>query len=364
MEKNYTVFQERDDFEGYLLDMVSTDIWREHYAKEVEIIKLDNCPIAIVDTMEKYDIDSSLQDQVLTAMETSGAVAMLPFSDGKHGYPVNEEAFNSLTDRAGLYGKTVKIKPSVLNVGLDLNEDWAKFLVRDGMLVADHSGKYVILNQDRLFEIFDDEINREFSQAQFVEGRISTSMTEVYYTVEDKTGMTANFKSKKSVKPAVRFTTSDTSKSGANIGCGVLIDDRTYLPFGKTIKLRHYDNADYSVFRSNCQMVLSLMRDQKQKFDELRGRIIKHPQECFANIVKAQGLPIREAKEALDDFLIRCGVNVTALDIYLSLADITYLAENKGATHQKLLDIQENIARIAFAKASVWNEWDSLNSLL
>ena len=365
VKKNYDVYNEESTFIGAVAEMVDSDIWREHYAKEVVIKDIENCPIAVKSVMATNNVDDSLEEQTLTAMETTCCLADLPFDDGLHCYPVNEEAYPSLSDRAGLYGRTVKVIPSVLNVGIEINEDSAKFLIRNGMLVADHSGKYVTLKQDKLLDIFTDELKyKHFSNVEFVQARVSVSYTECYYTVDDTAGITTKINTKQTIKPCVRFTTSDTGKSGANIGCGVLIDDKSFMPFGKVIKLEHKKDADYSKFRSNCSQVLSLLRDQREVFDDLEKREVKHPQECFANIVKAQNLPRKEAKEVLDDFLIRCGMKVTALDLYLTLADITYLAERNGATHQKLLDIQENVSRIAFAKAIQWNEWDSTQPLL
>ena len=363
-EKVFGVEAEQQ-FVAAINEMVSTDIWQNHFANEVKITEIQNAPIAVKSVMADNGIEDELEDATRLAMETTMAVAKVPHSNGYKTYPVNIEAFPSLQDRAGLYGRTVKQVSEVLNVGLEINEDKAQALVRGGMLCADHSGKYVVLEQNRLIDIFTDEVRKLNLKERFVYGRISTSFTEAVYTVETQKkpkvsrGMNAKF--------AVRFTTSDTSKSGANVGCGLVFREngRQYiLPFGKAVKLKHDGDANFTQFRQNCTLLLSLLREQEQKLAELEKRVIKHPQEAFENLVIMQNLPRKEAKVVLEDFLIRAGAGCTALDVFLNLGNIVgAVQQNKGA-YEKVLDIQENIARIAFFDNAMWNKIDAPHSLL
>lgn len=342
-------------------EMITTDIWKTHFANEIKVEELPDCPIGADGIMIDKGIESELKSQVLEAMATSKAIAKVPSDTGYKAYPINVEAFPSLSDRAGLYGRTIKAVPEVLNVGLEINEDKGQALIRDGMLSADHSGKYVILEQNRLLNIFKDELSKLNLDEKFEFARLTVSFTDCIYSVKTKTppkssrGLNTRF--------AVRFTTSDTSKSGANVGCGILFmqNGRQYiLPFGKVIKLKHDGDANFTQFRQNCTLLLSLLREQEQKLEELSKREIKHPEDCFANLVNNQNLPKTEAKEILDDFLIRCGATVTALDVFLNLSNIIGLVEEKG-NYDKALDVQENIARIAFFDNAMWNKMDSKN---
>ena len=358
------VFGKEAEFVDTINTMVASDIWREHYANEVSIKEIPNAPIAVDSIMKDNEIEPSLSEQVREAMETTKAIAKTPGGNKWVTYPINLEAFPSLQDRAGLYGKTVKVVPEVLNTGLELNEDKAKLLVRDGMLCADHSSKYVVLEQDQLIRIFIEEVDKLGFKKEFAFGRISTSFTDCIYSIE--TGSQPVSSRGIDTQYAVRFTTSDTSKSGANVGCGLLFTHngkKFFQPFGKTIKLKHDGDANFTQFRHNCTLLLSLLREQSQKLDELKKREIKHPMECFENLVVQQNLPRKEAKVILDDFLIRCGAKVTALDLYLNLANIIGLVQEKGG-FEKALDIQENISRIVFFDNAIWNKMDAKHTIL
>lgn len=365
------IFETEGSMIASLKKMDETDVKSISYIDEAKLSLItDSCPLLTAQSvMSAFGIADTVEntEAVEEAIAASGTGCMWtgPVNGTVQSVPVSDVALPSLCGRAGLFGSSIKIKPTILNEGFVLHsrveENKTKTLIRGGLLIASHSNKYQWLPQGQLVETNQAVFTDLFGDYQFETGCYTDEITYVLYTFpSEKASLTAKYNKamknagQEEVTPGVLFSTSDVTKSGANLYPMMVKKDGTRIRLGNSIKLSHDSSHTVTDYADNCYQVLSLLQDSTRQLEKLLDIDLLYPEDAFKNAVKKFALPVGPANKAFEDFTIRRGARVTANDLYWSLWNMTGYIGN--VTASKLLDVEEQLAKLIFAD---WKKLDT-----
>lgn len=360
-------FQIETDMIDSLIHMDETDIKSINYIDEASLTLIaDECPILDPESVAKaFGISVTDEEAVEEAINTTGCIWKGPVDGMMRAVPVAEVAIQSLCGRAGLYGPSIKIKPTILNDGYVLHsrteENKTKLLIRDGRLIASHSNKYQWLPQGALMQTNQAVFTDLFGMYEFERGVYTDEITYAVYKFPNQAAsLTARYNKVMrqaglgEVMPAVLFSTSDVTKSGANLYPMMIRVDGSRVRLGNSIKLTHDSGHTVADYVDNCYQVLSLLQDSTKQFERLLDIRLLYPENAFKNAVKKYALPLGAANKAYEDFTIRRGTQVTANDLYWSIWNLVGYIANASAS--KILDVEEQLAKLVFAD---WKKLDT-----
>lgn len=360
-------FETEQEMLDALTKMDKTDIKSVNYIDEASLTLItDECP-ALDTTMVASTFGISVNDEaaIEEAINTTGCIWKGPVNGAVRAVPVSEVAISSLCGRAGLYGPSIKIKPTILNDGFVLHsrteENKTKTLIRDGKLMASHSNKYQWLPQGELVQTNQAVFTDLFGSYEFVNGCYTDEVTYAVYKFPGQAqALTAQYNKvlkqagMDEVTPAVLFSTSDVTKSGANLYPMMIRKDGMRVRLGDSIKLSHDSSHTVTDYVDNCYKVLSLLQDSTKQMEKLLTIKLLYPENAFQNAVKKYDLPIGASNKAFEDFTIRRGTEVTANDLYWSIWNLIGYLGNVSAS--KLLSVEEQLAKLIFAD---WKKLDT-----
>lgn len=365
------LFEKEDEMISVLKNMDETDIKSVNYIDEASLTLItDVCPVLTASAvMAAFGINDTVENEQAVdeavAPSGTGCIWKGPVNGNIQAVPVSDVALPSLCGRAGLYGPSIKIKPTILNEGFVLHsrteENKTKTLIRDGRLIASHSNKYQWLPQGELVETNRVVFSDLFGDYQFEKGEYTDEITYAVYSFPDqKKALTAKYNKslrqagQQEVTPAVLFSTSDVTKSGANLYPMMVRADGSRIRLGSSIKLSHDSSHTVADYVDNCYQVLSMLQDSTRQMEKLMDVKLLYPENAFQNAVKKYALPVGAANKAYEDFTIRRGAEVTASDLYWSLWNLTGYLGNVSAA--KMLDVEEQLAKLIFAD---WKKLDT-----
>lgn len=361
------IFKEEKDMIEALKKMDETDIKSVNYIDEAKLSLItDESPALDVYTVAStFGISLDNEDAIEDAIDHSGCIWRGPVNGDMRAVPVSEVALTSLCGRAGLYGPSIKIKPTILNEGFILHsrseENKTKTLIRNGSLLASHSNKYQWLPQGQLVETNQTVFTDLFGDYEFVDGCYTDEITYAMYSFPNQAkNLTAQYNkmmknSGVEVVPAVLFSTSDVTKSGANL-YPMMVKKGTNekIRLGESIKLSHDQQHTVADYVDNAYKVLSLLQESEKKMLQLCNITLLYPENAFQNAVRKYSLPIGASNKAFEDFTMRRGTTVTANDLYWALSNVVaYMGDISAA---KRLDTEEQLAKIIFAD---WKKLDT-----
>lgn len=360
-----TYFKNEDMMIDFLTKMDETDIRSVNYIDEARLRLIsDECPAFDTATVASvFGIPETDGDAIGEAVETTGVVWSGPVNGTMRSVPVSQVAMASLCGRAGLYGPSVKMKPTILNEGFALHsrtdENRAKTLVRNGLLLASHSSRYEWLPQGELARINRTVFTELFGKYRFREGQYTDEITYAVYEFPEQAGkLTAQYCKKAGgnmqVMPAVMFSTSDVTRSGANLYPVMVRSDGLRARLGKSLMLPHSQRHSVSDYADNCYQVLSMLQESAGQMEKLCDIKLLYPENAFQNAVKKFSLPVGAAGQAFEDFCIRRAAEVTASDLYWELWNITSYAGS--STPSKMLDLEEQLAKV------IHTDWKKLDT--
>ena len=146
------IFETEGSMIASLKKMDETDVKSISYIDEAKLSLItDSCPLLTAQSvMSAFGIADTVEntEAVEEAIAASGTGCMWtgPVNGTVQSVPVSDVALPSLCGRAGLFGSSIKIKPTILNEGFVLHsrveENKTKTLIRGGLLIASHSNKY------------------------------------------------------------------------------------------------------------------------------------------------------------------------------------------------------------------------------
>lgn len=378
MDKRFDDYEENFYNEKDLIlavkDMEANSEWLPGIPRTSLTVLPLEAPMYVQEAVDKYKLDPDL------AMDTvddtrSGTHLLVKHQDTV--WCLRDTGRNTLYTSAGQLGpaNSNMVKAAAypdlaqsMNLGLKHAKGTALLLIRYGKLSALHSGAadgYAVMPISELLAATKQMLSRRFGRHEFIDGLNSHSYTaatwelpEVQNTLVEKyqkaLSKAVSRHHSTNWMPTVRFSSSDTATSSAILMPKLRpTGDRHAFNIGKGIRVEHSiktSGASYGLdkFISEADGLYALFEDGAKMMEEMSRKEISNPVNCLVGISSALKLPRKYADLARDEvetFAISTP-HMSALDIYLSLAQVPAYAEKAGASQTKILELEETVAKI------------------
>ncbi|CUP09224.1 hypothetical protein [Clostridium phoceensis] len=364
----HTQFSAFPDMLSYHEKIRTDSRWERTEVKNLEVAALDKASPLFSDTAS---FDASVSRE---AIEDTAENLKLAIKVKDRFFPLRDTAYKSLLDRARVGGSALPKLPreklaEVINSCLALHRDSALLLVRDEKVSAAHSGDtrdYSVLEIDQLLDGLQSKMDERFPGNQFSGGYVDHSITSASWTLPDqktqlldtytkllaaegKTAMAAK------LTPGIRFSTSDTGVASAKVSA-LLVGLQYPIHIGGMISVEHRRQSKVPDFVESLDMLFAQFGDSVSRLSALLSIHLDHPVNAMTAICKRLALPKKAAMEAIDMFEMAIGKeSATAHDVFMAMQEIPFILKIQGTSENKLLALQENMARALTLK---WRDYD------
>ena len=364
----HTQFSAFPDMLSYHEKIRTDSRWERTEVKNLEVAALDKASPLFSDTAS---FDASVSRE---AIEDTAENLKLAIKVKDRFFPLRDTAYKSLLDRARVGGSALPKLPreklaEVINSCLALHRDSALLLVRDEKVSAAHSGDtrdYSVLEIDQLLDGLQSKMDERFPGNQFSGGYVDHSITSASWTLPDqktqlldtytkllaaegKTAMAAK------LTPGIRFATSDTGVASAKVSA-LLVGLQYPIHIGGMISVEHRRQSKVPDFVESLDMLFAQFGDSVSRLSALLSIHLDHPVNAMTAICKRLALPKKAAMEAIDMFEMAIGKeSATAHDVFMAMQEIPFILKIQGTSENKLLALQENMARALTLK---WRDYD------
>ena len=364
----HTQFSAFPDMLSYHEKIRTDSRWERTEVKNLEVAALDKASPLFSDTAS---FDASVSRE---AIEDTAENLKLAIKVKDRFFPLRDTAYKSLLDRARVGGSALPKLPreklaEVINSCLALHRDRALLLVRDEKVSAAHSGDtrdYSVLEIDQLLDGLQSKMDERFPGNQFSGGYVDHSITSASWTLPDqktqlldtytkllaaegKTAMAAK------LTPGIRFSTSDTGVASAKVSA-LLVGLQYPIHIGGMISVEHRRQSKVPDFVESLDMLFAQFGDSVSRLSALLSIHLDHPVNAMTAICKRLALPKKAAMEAIDMFEMAIGKeSATAHDVFMAMQEIPFILKIQGTSENKLLALQENMARALTLK---WRDYD------
>ena len=364
----HTQFSAFPDMLSYHEKIRTDSRWERTEVKNLEVAALDKASPLFSDTAS---FDASVSRE---AIEDTAENLKLAIKVKDRFFPLRDTAYKSLLDRARVGGSALPKLPreklaEVINSCLALHRDSALLLVRDEKVSAAHSGDtrdYSVLEIDQLLDGLQSKMDERFPGNQFSGGYVDHSITSASWTLpyqktqlldtytkllaaEGKTAMAAK------LTPGIRFSTSDTGVASAKVSA-LLVGLQYPIHIGGMISVEHRRQSKVPDFVESLDMLFAQFGDSVSRLSALLSIHLDHPVNAMTAICKRLALPKKAAMEAIDMFEMAIGKeSATAHDVFMAMQEIPFILKIQGTSENKLLALQENMARALTLK---WRDYD------
>ena len=364
----HTQFSAFPDMLSYHEKIRTDSRWERTEVKNLEVAALDKASPLFSDTAS---FDASVSRE---AIEDTAENLKLAIKVKDRFFPLRDTAYKSLLDRARVGGSALPKLPreklaEVINSCLALHKDSALLLVRDEKVSAAHSGDtrdYSVLEIDQLLDGLQSKMDERFPGNQFSGGYVDHSITSASWTLPDqktqlldtytkllaaegKTAMAAK------LTPGIRFSTSDTGVASAKVSA-LLVGLQYPIHIGGMISVEHRRQSKVPDFVESLDMLFAQFGDSVSRLSALLSIHLDHPVNAMTAICKRLALPKKAAMEAIDMFEMAIGKeSATAHDVFMAMQEIPFILKIQGTSENKLLALQENMARALTLK---WRDYD------
>lgn len=362
-------FNDSEQFLDFLAERKEHSRWMKAPSKELEFQAVEkDTPMGSL-FMQVYQ-NNGKAGILADTMENT---AVLLRVNGE-SIPVRSCAVKSILERARISGYALnKVKTDVftqiLNYCMNVASGKSLIKVADDKVSAVHGGDekdYKILDMQAMFEKVKDYLDENFPGNQFMTGHFDHAMATGIWRLDGQADqlldsyrkeLAAKGISNKPITPALRFTTSDTGVSGANLYPTLLVGSNNRLvPLGYPIKTEHKGRADLSFFEEQLQMLYAKYEEALDKQKQLMNIDVLHPCTAFLGVLKRIGAPKKASYEALEYLKAQNGdAPCTAYELYLYMCEIIFLTQCEGASGSRIAQLEEIIAR---ALKVNWGEYD------
>ena len=364
----HTQFSAFPDMLSYHEKIRTDSRWERTEVKNLEVAALDKASPLFSDTAS---FDASVSRE---AIEDTAENLKLAIKVKDRFFPLRDTAYKSLLDRARVGGSALPKLPreklaEVINSCLALHRDSALLLVRDEKVSAAHSGDtrdYSVLEIDQLLDGLQSKMDERFPGNQFSGGYVDHSITSASWTLPDqktqlldtytkllaaegKTAMAAK------LTPGIRFSTSDTGVASAKVSA-LLVGLQYPIHIGGMISVEHRRQSKVPDFVESLDMLFAQFGDPVSRLSALLSIHLDHPVNAMTAICKRLALPKKAAMEAIDMLEMAIGKeSATAHDVFMAMQEIPFILKIQGTSENKLLALQENMARALTLK---WRDYD------
>ena len=290
-------------------------------------------------------------------------------------YPVRSCALKTILERARISGYalskvTSEVFTQILNYCMDVASGDSLVKIADEKVSAVHGGDpkdYAILEMVPLFQKVKDYLDSTFPGNTFLTANFDHSIVSAIWSLDGQTNelldvyrrevAAKGLSGKATVRPGLRFTTSDVGISGANLFPILLMGNGSRIvPLGYPIKTNHKSGADMDFFEEQISLLYARFTEAIEKQIKLLEIEIRYPSTALLGVLKRIGAPKRASYEALDSFLAQNGNKpCTAYEMYLAMSEVIFITQCEGASGGRIAQIEEIIARALHVN---WSEYD------
>lgn len=360
-------FTSSEEIHKYLEERSTTDVWSEPYICELHVIGIPtNAPILISDIKSQHANLDATDEELAEIMDTKkdGMGLLLEYPDpngnGARIKPLRYTAYNSLFERAGLSGRSIRqteektnasvlapeVKAKFLDTCLALYGDKCKVLLRDGKVSTVRSSKYNILDTNELVTELETTLDCEWNGMQMLSAEVSHEFVVIKYCVDDShaekliaKALQGTNQAGKNFKLGFKFVTSDVGNSSATV-YPFIHNGTTTINFGNELGMKHSTGSSMDKWITQILPKLAILaKDTTDKVEALAKTKIKNPGGCLRNIASKLGLP-KEASLKIGEDYDNCYVSCTALDIFFGLYEI---AEENGKKYPNGYDTTQKL---------------------
>ena len=364
----HTQFSAFPDMLSYHEKIRTDSRWERTEVKNLEVAALDKASPLFSDTAS---FDASVSRE---AIEDTAENLKLAIKVKDRFFPLRDTAYKSLLDRARVGGSALPKLPreklaQVINSCLALHRDSALLLVRDEKVSAAHSGDtrdYSVLEIDQLLDGLQSKMDERFPGNQFSGGYVDHSITSASWTLPDQKTQLLDTYTKllaaegttamaAKLTPGIRFSTSDTGVASAKVSA-LLVGLQYPIHIGGMISVEHRRQSKVPDFVESLDMLFAQFGDSVSRLSALLSIHLDHPVNAMTAICKRLALPKKAAMEAIDMFEMAIGKeSATAHDVFMAMQEIPFILKIQGTSENKLLALQENMARALTLK---WRDYD------
>ena len=367
---NYScTFKEPETFLDFLRDRKENSMWLTAPSKSLQFQSIErDSPFGNL-YMQLYQ-HNGRAELLADTMENTSILLSVNGTE----YPVRSCALKTILERARISGHALNkvsttVFTQILNYCLDVASGDSLIKVADEKVSAVHGGDpkdYAVLEMLPLFQRVKDYLEEEFPGCQFVTASFDHSLALAIWSLDGQSDelldtyrreLTAKGLGGKTVRPGLRFMTSDVGASGANLYPILMMGGANKIvPLGYPIKTEHRCGADMDYFDEQLSLLYARFQDAIEKQTKLLQIEVRYPHTSMLGALKRIGAPKKLSYEAADMFLAQNGdTPCTAYEIFLAMSEVIFLAQCDGATAGRVAQLEEIIAR---ALSINWHEYD------
>lgn len=368
-------FSDPESFLSFLNERKQNSRWMTAPSKELEFQAIEeNTPMGNL-IMQVYQNDGKAG----ILADTMANTAVLLRVNGED-IPVRSCAVKSILERARISGYALsKVKTNVftqiLNYCMNVASGKSLIKVADDKVSAVHGGDekdYKILDMQAMFERVKDYLDLNFPGNSFVTGHFDHAIAMGIWRLDGQADqlldtyrreLTAKGLSNKAITPALRFMSSDTGVSGANLYPTLMVGSSNRLvPLGYPIKTEHKGKADLDYFEEQMGQIYARYEQALDQQMQLLNIEIQHTYTTFLGVLKRISAPKKASYEALEYFKVQHGDDpCTAYELYLNMCEIIFLAQCEGASGSRIAQLEEIVARAIKVN---WHEYDRVGDFV
>jgi len=369
-EDNYSKsFNGEIDFLAFLEERDANSYWMKQPAKNLEIAAMDDSEYIL-----------SADDNVYA--DTYRNTRLLLKVSGGENYPIRTCAIPSILNRAKISGNALNrvekpVLAKILNSCMQVASGEALIRHSENKISAVHGGDefdYSPLSMPKLFKLTVNYLKETFPDVTvnnqkvpgyifaggFYDHSITTALWELthqdrllktYREALQNHGITV-----KSMKPALRLSSSDVGFSGANLFPMLIYEGNQVITLGNPLKLEHKKKANLNIFKDQLKMIFSQYSKAINGLTDLLNIEIRNPANCMLGIMKKINITKKLAFEAADLFKAQYGEDpCTAHNVYYGINQVIFMLQCEGASGSRIAQAEENIARALTIR---WSDYD------
>lgn len=363
-----TTFTSFEEMKDYHVQQSKETEWKRCDVRKIRVEPLSKDSMLYMNP-GRFAGDTT-QEAVIDTADNLGLAIRI----GSEIRPVRNTAYKSLLDRAKISGTALpKLKKQslagILNECLAVQKSKALMLIRDEKISAVHSGDaadYSILPIDELLGALKENIDKRFPGNLFTQGYCDHSVASATWIFPNQRKallgtyvkyLEENGKKKLADKlvPGIRFTTSDTGIASAKVSA-LIMGCQLPIHIGSCLSVDHRKNTKISDFEEMLDQLFAQFGKTVEKLEELTRIQLAYPINTMTRICKKLSMPKNAAVEAIAMFEMSHGKGpATAHDVFLAMQEIMFTAKAEGASTGKLLNLEENMARMLTFR---WSDYD------
>jgi len=354
----------------YIKEMEENDRWVTVPSRSIEFSALPTDLTKVDEMLAAFFFSEDDRDIVVDTMKNVGLVAMI---DGAF-YCIRDCALKTIFERAKINGTalsrlTRESLAEVLNRCMLVSRGDALVYLSHGKISAMHGGDssdYCVLPISELYETLEAELSSRFPDNYFGSGYSDHCFSTAIWSFPEQTEALLGAYDKElfvhglsgsTLIPGIRFTTSNTAMSGANIYPYITdTTRRAAIRLGSAVKVPHKYSAEISTFQKEVEMLYPKFVNTAKVLNKLLNVNLFYPLNAMAEVMKNIKIPKKIAFETLEAFQVRHGDGPsTAHEAFWGISEAIFFMRADGASESKIAETEDKIARALHLN---WTDYD------